>query len=240
MKKFNSFFLTLLVLFLSLVAISCPNPTPEGYFVNTVALEGTSFESIRDADNEFVVRLNNATLKDELHQGNDVTDWISSPKIDGIKYQIKNISRDFREVTVRLIGEPTVAVSETELAIEIPARYFKENPGNVPVNTKKSMIKINENAVKLVASDTVLGGESGEEITRTEITLTLEGALFAPLEADASLQSWFSPVISGLEYKAKSSIPNEGANTLTIVVSGTPKTKKEGAFHISEIGRAHV
>lgn len=233
MKKFNSFFLTLLVLFLSLVAISCPNPTPEGYFVNTVALEGTSFESIRDADNEFVVRLNNATLKDELHQGNDVTDWISSPKIDGIKYQIKNISRDFREVTVRLIGEPTIAVSETELAIEIPARYFKENPGNVPVNTKKSTIKINENAVKLVASDTVLGGESGEEITRTEITLTLEGALFAPLEADANLQSWFSPVISGLEYKAKSSIPNEGANTLTIVVSGTPKTKKEGAFHIS-------
>lgn len=233
MEKFNSFLLTLLVLFCSLVTLSCPNPTPEGYFLSTVELEGTSFENIRDTDNEFVIRLNNAIFKDTLSQTDYVTEWVTAPKIDGINYQVKNISRDLSEVCIRLIGEPTVAIPQTPLEIEIPSSYFKNNPGNLPVNTKKSTIKINNQSIKFVASDTTISGERGEVITPTEITLTLENALFAPLEEGSVLSTWFHPIVDGLEYKAKNAVPQGGSNTLTIVVSGTPKVRKEDTFKIT-------
>ena len=233
MKKFNSFLLTLLVLFCSLVAISCPNPTPEGYFLSTVELEGTNFESIRDTDNEFVVRLNNAIFKDTLNMTDYVTDWVTAPKIDGINYQVKAISRDFTEVHIRLVGEPTQSIPQTPLEVEIPSSYFKENPGNVPVNTKKSTIKINDQSIKFVASDTTISGERGTALTPTEITFTLENALFAPLEEGSSLSNWFHPVVDGLEYKAKNAVPQGGSNTLTVVVSGTPKVRKEDTFKIT-------
>lgn len=166
------------------------------------------------------VNLSGATLK-RITKAAFETDkaLFISPLVPGLSYALQNdVAEKDKSFTIMVSGTPTSQSSDI-LSIKIPMKYIlnaDENFADIPVDVKNSKYNISESSAE-VLGDVVITGVTSITKTTQEFKVKLTNEKFKGINKDVA-SSWFKDT-TGLKFLA---VAQEGSDTATITVSGTP------------------
>lgn len=172
-----------------------------GTYALTITLTGVKFASVSNLD---------------------VSSWFS-PTVPGLTYRLtSSISSGASTATIAIAGTPTRA-STSVFALTIPngALLNATNLGDLVVNTRESAYSIED--VSLTFSKNVeISGFTNVPLAAgaNDFDMTISGAGFALMDANADLDDWFTKV-DGVHFKTKAAVA-QGSKTMSVAVTGTP------------------
>lgn len=183
-------------------------------------ITGVQYVALPNGGNTLEVNLTQATFKNALAVGTDVSSWFTANH-NGLTYKIAEaVSADANSAKVTISGTPEVVLDGVGLSMSIPVSYLNGATGPLSVDTKGSVYTFSP--ITATSNAVIISGSQGIALSPSprSITITLSGATFAKHTADVNVASWFSHAVSGLKYNLR---PNASSSaTAYIDITGTP------------------
>lgn len=190
-------------------------------------------------DQEFVITLDgDGALFNPITSDENVT-WIS-PLVDGITFTLKANTTESKTVKIVASGTPSVT-SESVFQINIPSRLVKNAENDVVVTTNNSRYDVVDISANVDSSLLISGKKNMPLTTATEIKVNVLGAklnAFTKQKFESEIETWMSPIITGLTYALKSDV-SDNSSSFSIMVSGTPTVASSDIISI-RIPKAYI